>query len=55
MNEITTFFSKISQQILKIYDKIAIITEIWDIAKFIFYLHHGGMWLDGLPDGLMDS
>ena len=28
MNKIATFFSEISQQILKIYEKIAIITQI---------------------------
>ena len=42
MNKITTFFSAISQQTLKIYEEIAIITQIWHTVKFYF------MWISSL-------
>ena len=36
LNKITTFFSDISQQTLKIYEKMAIITQSCHRAKFYF-------------------
>ena len=46
MNKIATFFSKISQQTLKIYEKIHIITQIWHRAKFYLcaLVAHGTWW-----------
>ena len=45
MNKITTFVSEISQQRLIIYEKIAIITQIWQ-SQILFYLHQQPM----IPD-----
>ena len=36
MNKINTFFSEISEQTHKMYEHVAIITEIWHIAKPLF-------------------
>ena len=44
MNKITTFFSEISQ-VLKSYEKIAIITQIWHRAKFYFTCINGPWYL----------
>ena len=36
MNKITTYFSDILQQTLKLYEKMATITQMWQTAKFHF-------------------
>ena len=41
MKQITTFFSELSQQseqTLKIYEKIATISQIWQ-SQILFYMH----------------
>ena len=43
MNKFTTFFSEISQQILKMYEQIAIITKHWHRAKF-YFTHISSPW-----------
>ena len=43
MNKIITFFAEISQQTLKSYEKIAIITQIWHKAKF-YFTRISGVW-----------
>ena len=65
MNNTTTLFSEISQQTLKIYEKIKIIIQNWD-SQILFYVHHGtkyeknpsshheGMCEDGQTYKLMD-
>ena len=52
MNNITTFFSDISQQTLniKFYEKIAIITQIWHRAKFYFTSIHGSWYMIMVPN-----
>ena len=46
MNKITAFFSKISQQTLKMYDKIAIISQMCHRAKFYFTCTSGPRYLN---------
>ena len=50
MNKITTFFFEILQQTLKIYEKIAIITQIWHRAKFYFTCISGPWYLSMVPN-----
>ena len=42
MNKINIFFSEISQQIYKMYEKVAIITQIWQ-SQMLFYKHEQGI------------
>ena len=71
MNKINPFFFALSQQIHKMYEKVALITQIWLRAKLYFTCisnpwypiyrksinHHGGMHNDGhlYTDGLTNG
>ena len=48
--KITTFFSAISLQTLKIYEKIAIISQIGHRAKFYFTCIYGPWYLIMIPN-----
>ena len=50
MNKITTFFWELSQQKLKKYETIAIITQIWNRAKFYFTCISGPSYLIMIPN-----
>ena len=45
MTKINTFFSEISQQIHKMYEKVAIITQSWAQTQMLFYKHEQRMVL----------
>ena len=49
MNNITTFFPKISQQRVKSYEKITIMTQIWHRVKFYFTCISGPWYLIMVP------